>query len=144
MEIEEQIHAYFRKLDEVKSKEMLELHQCILAIAPNCKRWFLDGKDSSGKVVANANVGYGEHSIHYANGTVKPFYKLGISANSVGISMYIFGLRNKHWLKNNFGETLGKAAISNYCIKFKSLKHIQQSVLEEIIKQVFLDVPVEK
>lgn len=90
----------------------------------------MDGKDESGKVVSNPNIGYGSQTLTYADGSTKNFYQIGISGNSTGISVYIMGLKDKNYLKDNFGEDLGKASVTGYCIKFKKLKDIQVDVLK--------------
>ncbi|MEI7488269.1 MAG: DUF1801 domain-containing protein, partial [Chryseobacterium sp.] len=82
------------------------------------------------------NIGYGLHTIKYTNGTTKEFYKIGLSANTTGISVYIFGIEDKKFLAETYGKKLGKASVSGYCIKFKTLKDIHIEVLEEIIRYV--------
>jgi hypothetical protein len=70
----------------------------------------------------------------YANGKTREFYQIGLSANTSGISVYILGLEDKNYLKTTYGKTLGKASVSGYCIKFKTLKDIQLDVLEAAIR----------
>lgn len=113
---------------------MSALHNIICGIAPKAKLWFLDGKDENGKVVSNPNIGYGLLDLKYADGSSRPFYQVGISANSTGISVYIMGLKDKNYLKDTYGPTLGKATITGYCIKFKKLADIHLSVLTEAIR----------
>ena len=96
---------------------------------PNCKLWFLDGKNDEGKIVANPNIGYGLQAIKYADGKTKEFYQIGISANTTGISVYIMGIANKKYLLETYGKTIGKAKITGYCIKFKTLKDINIDTL---------------
>lgn len=68
MDIHEQIQQYINNHPEPKHKEMLELHNMILTMMPECKLWFLDGKDEEGKIVSNPNIGYGFYTIKYADG----------------------------------------------------------------------------
>src|SRR5690606_30164450 len=96
--------------------------------------WFLDGKDEKGKTVTNPNIGYGLQTIKYADGTGRPFYQIGISANTTGISVYIMGLTDKKYLVETFGKIIGKASVTGYCIRFKTLKGINIDVLEEAIR----------
>ena len=49
-------------------------------------------------MIANPNVGYGHYTINYSDGASKEFYRVGISANTTGISVYIMGLPNKEIL----------------------------------------------
>jgi hypothetical protein len=133
MTITEQIKAYFGSLPESKGREMQELHQTILAELPNCKLWFFDGKDDTGKILSNPNVGYGLRSIKYTDGKTKEFYQIGISANTSGISVYILGIEDKNYLAQTFGKELGKASVTGYCIKFKTLKDINIDILKDAI-----------
>ena len=113
---------------------MQALHRIILEVMPACKLWFLDGKNSENKVVSNPNIGYGSYTIKYADGKTREFYQIGISANTTGISVYILGIKDKKYLARKFGKKLGKASVSGYCIKFKTLKDINIDILEEAIR----------
>ena len=134
MKAEEQIKAYINSQPEPKQKDMETLHRLILKILPKGKLWFLDGKDDSGKIVTNPNIGYGIQTMYYADGTDRAFYQIGISANATGISVYIMGLSDKKYLAETFGKTIGKAKVTGYCIKFRALKDIQLNILEEAIR----------
>jgi len=101
---------------------------------PKCKLWFLDGKDERGKIVSNPNIGYGLHNIKYSNGKTKEFYQIGISANKTRISVYIMGIEDKMYLSETYGKTIGKARLTSYCIKFKTLKDINIEALEATIR----------
>lgn len=113
---------------------MLELHLRILQLIPDGKLWFVDGKNSEGKVVSNPNVGYGCYTLHYADGSSREFYQIGMSANTTGISIYILGVKDKSYLAQTYGKTIGKASVTGYCIKFKSLSHINIDILEEAMR----------
>lgn len=137
MDVQAQIEAYITSQPEQKCKDMQALHQMILEIMPACKLWFLDGKDNEGKIVANPNIGYGLHTIEYANAKPRTFYKIGMSANKTGISIYILGLKDNTYLMQTYGKELGKANVSSYCIKFKMLKNINIDVLKAAIRYGF-------
>jgi hypothetical protein len=47
------------------------------------------------------------------------------------------GLKDKTYLAQTFGEKLGKASVTGYCIKFKTLKDINIDVLEAAIRYGF-------
>jgi hypothetical protein len=113
---------------------MQELHEFILQVLPGCKLWFLDGKGSENKTVSNPNIGYGFQTINYADGKSREFYQIGMSANKTGISVYILGLKDKTYLIKTFGKKLGKASVTGYCIKFKTLKDINLDILEAAIR----------
>ncbi len=135
MNIQEQISAYINSLPQSKSSEMQELHNRILKIMPASRLWYMDGKNSDGKVVSNPNIGYGSCNLKYADGTSREFYQIGISANSSGISVYIMGISDKTFLSKTYGLKIGKASISGYCIKFRKLSDIDMGVLEEAIRE---------
>lgn len=135
--IEEQINEYIGSQPEVKRSEMQTLHELTLHVSPTCKLWFTNGKNSDGKTIANPSIGYGFYTIKYADGTTREFYRIGLSANTTGISVYILGLEDKTYLANAYGKKLGKANITGYCIKFKTLKDINIDVLEEAIRYGF-------
>ncbi len=134
MNIQEQIKAYIDSQDEPKRADMEVLHQHILQVLPKGKLWFLDGKDETGKVITNPNIGYGQFIICYKGGSTKEFYQIGISGNTKGISVYIMGLEDKKYLPDAFGTTISKASLTGYCIKFKTLKDINIDILKEAMQ----------
>lgn len=139
MTTEQQINRYIQSQPEPKQQDLLALQQCILRLHPNSKLWFMDGTDDTGKSVTNPNIGYGTYTFQYADGSSREFYKVGFSANTGGISLYIMGLPDKTALAKQFGDRLGKAKVTGYCIKFKSLKEVDMTVLEEAIQYGFLN-----
>jgi hypothetical protein len=137
MNVQEQIKEYINSQPEPKRSDMQELHRIILEVMPACKLWFLDGKNSENKTVSNPNIGYGLHMMEYADGTAREFYQVGMSANTTGISVYILGINDKTYLAKTFGEEIGKASVTGYCIKFKTLKNINIEVLKAAIRYGF-------
>jgi len=134
MSVEKQIKEYIASQPDAKGSDMQALHQHLLQLLPGCKLWFLDGKDSTGKIVSNPNIGYGFQTIKYADGKTREFYQIGLSANTTGISVYIMGIEDKTYLAQTYGKTLGRASVTGYCIKFKALKDINLDVLEAAIR----------
>ena len=134
MNVQEQIKEYIAGQPEPKRSDMQALHLLILQVLPGCKLWFLDGKNSENKTVSNPNIGYGSHTIKYADGKTREFYQIGMSANKTGISVYILGIKDKTYLAQTYGKKLGKASVSGYCIKFKTLKDINIDILEATIQ----------
>jgi hypothetical protein len=134
MNTQEQIKTYITSQPESKRSEMQALHNIILQVMPACQLWFLDGKNSENKIVSNPNIGYGFHTIKYADGKTRGFYQIGMSANKTGISVYILGIKDKKYLAQTYGKDLGKASVSGYCIKFKTLKDINIDILEAAIR----------
>ncbi len=134
MDVKEHIQQYISSQPAPKRSDMQELHQLTLGLSPKCKLWFLDGKNSEGKIVSNPNIGYGSYIIKYANGTTKEFYRVGMSANTTGISVYVMGIEDKNYLAQTYGKDIGKASVSGYCIKFKALKDINIDVLKSAMR----------
>ena len=134
MNVPEQIKKYITSQPEPKHSDMQALHLLILQVLPAGKLWFLDGKNSEGRTVSNPNIGYGFHTIKYADGTTREFYQIGLSANKTGLSVYILGIKDKTYLARTYGKKLGKASVTGYCIKFKTLKDINIDILEAAIR----------
>jgi len=134
MNVKEQIQTYIDSQPEPKRSDMKTLHRSILRLMPRCKLWFLDGKDSEGKTVSNPNIGYGLQAMKYADGTTREFYQIGLSPNKTGISVYILGIDDKKYLAQTYGKDLGKASVTGYCIRFKTLTDINTEVLEAAIR----------
>ncbi len=133
MSVQEQAEAYIASQPEPKRSDMETLHHTIMHLMPGCKLWFLDGKNGENKTVSNPNIGYGMYPIQYADGSSREFYQIGLSANKTGISVYILGIKDKTYLAQTYGTKLGKASVTGYCIKFKTLKGINMDVLKEAI-----------
>ena len=137
MDVQKQIKEYITSQPEPKRGDLQELHHKILQIVPDCILWFLDGKNSEGKTVSNPNIGYGFYTIKYADWSTREFYQIGLSANKTGISVYIMGINDKTYLAQTYGKELGKASVTGYCIKFKSLKDINIDILLAAIRYGF-------
>lgn len=133
MSVDQQIDRYMADQSPSKSAELRDLHRRILEISPGAKLWFLDGRNDEGRIVSNPNIGYGSQAIGYANGDSREFYKIGLSANTSGISLYVMGLDDKTYLSQTYGPRLGKAKVTVYCIKFRSLGDVDLGVLEEVV-----------
>lgn len=133
MKVAEQIKSYIESQPEAKRNDMMALHNRILKLMPGCKLWFLDGKNAENKTVSNPNIGYGLHTMKYADGSTREFYRIGMSANTSGISVYVLGIDDKTYLAKTYGEKLGKASVTGYCIRFRKLNEINLHTLEQAI-----------
>lgn len=133
MKIQTTIQKYLQSLPATKRIDLEALHHHLLQLLPNSKLWFFDGTDESGKIVTNPNIGYGHYTINYANGKTRDFYQIGISANTSGISVYIMGIAEKNYLTKTYEKSIGKAKVTSYCIKFKTIKDINLKILDAAI-----------
>jgi hypothetical protein len=134
MTVQEQINKYIASQPEPKRSDMRELHRLALQASPKCKLWFFDGKDDKDHTVSNPTIAYGFHEIRYANGKSKESFQIGVSGNKTGISVYILGLKDKKYLAKTYGNKLGKASVTGYCIRFKALEDIHIDTLEAAIR----------
>ena len=137
MNVQDQIKNHIAAQPEPKRSDMQQLHDIILGIMPDCRLWFLDGRDESGQTVSNPNIGYGVRTIKYADGKTREFYQIGISANTTGISVYIMGTKDKKYLAETYGTRLGKADVTGYCIKFRTLANIDVDTLVDAMRYGF-------
>jgi len=98
MKLDNQVQLFnFIGLQEVKLREELYiLHELILRIKPHAQLWFFDGKNETGKIVTNPNMGYGTCMLKQAAKKTREFYRIGISPNLQGISIYVFGLEDEN------------------------------------------------
>lgn len=134
MDVQELIERHIAAQPASKQGDMQALHTLILQALPGCRLWFDDGKDGDGKTITNPTIGYGLHTITYANGSTREFFQIGLSANATGISIYILGLEDKTYLARTYGTELGKAKVTGYCIRFRHLADIDEKVLAAAIR----------
>lgn len=138
MTTKQQIAQYIEGTAEAKRSELSVLHEKIITKYPEQPLWFLDGLNEEKKIVSNPNIGYGKLIMNYANGSSREFYRVGLSANTTGISVYLMGIEDRNFLQNEYGARIGKANISGYCIKFKKLVDLNLEVLFEAIDYCIL------
>jgi hypothetical protein len=134
MNLHDQIRDYMAAQPERKRDDLQTLHAMVLRLMPGCRLWFLDGRDESGRTVSNPNIGYGLLTMTYADGRTREFYQIGLSANTSGISVYIMGLDDKAYLADTYGDALGRAKVTGYCIRFSALRQIDSGILEAAIR----------
>ena len=133
MDIQAQIDRYIADHSPPRRGDLQTLHRAILEASPNCRLWFLNGRDEDGKVVSNPNIGYGVQARRYASGETREFYRIGLSANATGISIYVMGLEDKTFLSETYGPALGKAKITGYCVKFRALRDVNLGAIRQMV-----------
>lgn len=133
MKIQDQIAGFIAGQPEPKRAELQELHDRILRLIPGCRLWFDDGIGPDGKATNNPTIGYGFQVLRYADGKTKDFFQIGLSVNKTGFSVYILGLKDRNALAERFGDKIGKAKVTGYCIRFKSLKEIDLNILDAAV-----------
>jgi hypothetical protein len=132
--MEKEIKEYLQTLSSEKRTDLVRLIKIIEEILPDGPSWFFDRKKSEGHIVSNPNLGFGKTWIKKK--TIKPklFYQVGISSNISGISIYLMGLNDQHFLPTLAGTSLKNARVSSYCIKFKKLDDLNLNELSQIIQ----------
>ena len=130
------VDAYLGSHPEPKRTDLYSLHERFTRLFPGSPVSYFDGLDDTGKVVANPTLGYGTQTVEYASGSSKEVFKLGLSANKTGISIYVMGIKDKALLKSLFQDRLGKAKVTGYCIRFGKLADIDVDTLMNVIANV--------
>ena len=133
MTTDDQIAAYISGHPAPKRADLQRLHDLMMQILPDGRRWFLNGKTPEGKVVSNPNIGYGTFAKPHAGGGTE-FYQIGFSANTAGISVYIMTFPDRTYLPQTYAATLGRAKVTGYCITFRALTHIDIAVLAAALR----------
>jgi len=77
MNVRTQISEYLAAQPERKRGDLQALHGMMLRLMPDCRLWFLDGKDESGRTVSNPSIGYGLLTMTHAKGRTREFYQIG-------------------------------------------------------------------
>ncbi|HWB27780.1 MAG TPA: hypothetical protein VG738_20040 [Chitinophagaceae bacterium] len=101
---------------------------------PECKLWFNDGKNSENTTIANPAIEYVSQIIKYADEKTREFFQIGMGANKTGIFVHTPGIADKTYLARVYGKDLGKASVSGYCVKFKTLKNFNIDILKMAIR----------
>ena len=130
------VHTYIESHPEPKRSDLSRLHDKFESLFPGEAVSFFDGLDDSGKVVANPTLGYGKHTIQYASGATRETFKLGLSANKTGLSVYLMGITDSKLLQQTFQGRLGKAKVTGYCIRFGKLADIDVDVLVDSLTKL--------
>lgn len=128
------MQQFLQQLATPKQQDLRDMLQMVQTQFPNLQPMFFDGKNKEGKVVTNPSIGFGSYLHRYADGREENMYRLGFSANTKGISIYLLGLPDRKILIEKFADRIGKAKVTGYCIQFRQLKDLNESVLKEIIE----------
>ena len=129
----ERVEAYLAGQPARKQADLRRLHERMLADFPGCRVWWNDGTNADGKVVANPSIGYGAFTMRYADGSSRESFRIGLSANTAGISVYVLGLADKTYLARTYGASIGRASVTGYCIRFTRLAVVDADALHAAI-----------
>lgn len=120
---------FMQELSPSLHEDFIQIHQLLQTLLPNCHLQFESGKMDNGKAVHNPTLGYGILHLPLANGQKRETFQVGLSTNKNGLSLHIMGLRNKKPLSEIIGPDIGKASITGYCLRLRSLSQINLNVL---------------
>ncbi|MBM6400815.1 DUF1801 domain-containing protein [Phycicoccus sonneratiae] len=129
MDSAEQVEAHLAGLPAPRQADLRTIHERVLAEHPGCPVSFTDGRDASGKVVTNPTIGYGERTITHADGSTRDSFRVGLTATSRGISVYVLGLDDDTHLARTYAPSIGRADVTGYCIRFRRLAVVDLDVL---------------
>ena len=134
MNIPERVEAYLATQPEPKQTDLRRLHAPVQAAFTQSPLWVTHRTNARGHGDATATHGDGAYTITYADGSSREFYRIGVSANTTGISVYVLGLDDKTYLARTYGASIGKASVTGYCIKFRRLSDINADALQAAIR----------
>ena len=138
MSTAEKISQHLATLSREKSAELSRLYQLIHGEMSTEDLQFFDGKNEQGKVITNPTIGFGQCRLTYSDGSFQDTFRLGISANSTGLSIHILGLKDKKFLNDFLGTRLSKAKITRYVIRFGKMKDVDEGVLRELVRKIMI------
>lgn len=111
--------------------EITQLHKLILSLLPNCIQHFKPGVSDDGKTIHNPTLCYGELDLPLSGGKTRKTFQIGLTINATGLSIHVMGLLNKSSLKELMSHNIGKASITGYCLRIKTINDISLEALSE-------------
>jgi len=116
--------AYIAAVPKPRRQDVEKIHELIQETVPMLKPHILSGM-----------IGYGTYHYHYTSGTEGDWSLIALANQKNYISVYICSLENQKYIAEAYKDRLPKASIGKSCIRFKTLKDIDLSILIEIIKK---------
>lgn len=118
----------------MKMNELQHILNWMQSEFPHLERSFHDGKNEQGKQICNPTYGFGSYLQSYASKEGKNIFQIGIAQTKSGISIYLLGIRGKMDLPA-VCQNIGKAKVTGYCISFRKMEDIDQSILHLAINE---------
>ena len=115
---------YIAGIPEPRRSEIEKIHELIQKTAPTLKPHILSGM-----------IGYGTYRYRSASGKDGDWSLILLANNKDYISVHICSAEHGKYIAESYKEKLPKANIGKSCIRVKSLKDMELSVLTEIIKK---------
>lgn len=115
---------YIAAIPEPRRQYVQHIHELIQKTLPKLEPHILSGM-----------IGYGTYRYRYASGKEGDWSLVALASQKNYISIYICSVENGKYIAEEYKDQLPKASIGKSCIRFKTLKDIDLSVLTEIIKK---------
>lgn len=115
---------YIAAIPEPRRQDFETIHALIQKTVPSLKPHILSGM-----------IGYGTYHYRYASGREGDWSLIALANQKNYISVYVCALENAKYIAEAYRDKLPKASIGKSCIRFKTLKDIDLSILTEIIKK---------
>jgi hypothetical protein len=115
---------YIAAIQEPKRSEIVELHALIRKTVP-----------AFAPAVGGAMLGYGKYRYRYPSGREGESFRIALSSNKTGISVYVSAVDARGWIAEQAREELGKASVGKSCIRFKRLADIDLAALASVLER---------
>lgn len=115
---------YISAIPEPRRQEVAALHDLIQKTTPSLTPHILSGM-----------IGYGTYRYRYASGREGDWSLIALANQKNYISLYICSIENGKYIAEEYKDKLPKASIGKSCIRFKTLKDIDLTLLTGIIKK---------
>lgn len=116
--------AYIEAIeDERRRNEIRRLHELIRSTAPHLE----PSAEPTG-------IGYGTYHYKYASGREGDAARIALSSRKQYISLYVSATVGDKYLPETYVDRLPKADIGKVCVRIKRLTDVDESVLEELIR----------
>ena len=115
---------YLATLPEPRRQEMEEIHGFIQKTVPTLTPHILSGM-----------IGYGTYHYRYASGKEGDWSLIALASQKNYISVYVCSVESGKYIAEEYKDKLPKASIGKSCIRFKSIKDIDLTILAEILKK---------
>ncbi len=115
---------YIAAISEPRRQDVEKIHELILKTVPTFKPRILSGM-----------IGYGTYHYRYASGKEGDWSLIALANQKNYLSVYICSIENGKYIAEEYKDKLPKASVGKSCIRFKTLKDIDLSILMEIIKK---------
>ena len=110
--------------DERRRNDIRRLHEMIRRAAPNLE-----------PSVEAGGIGYGTYHYRYATGREGDAAIIALSSRKQYISLYVSATVGDKYLPETYVDRLPKADIGKVCVRIKRLTDVDESVLEQLIRE---------